>query len=563
MTTGYVMQISLSLSLLGLRAAEGQEIQALQQGVLRLCPTGVNLPGLADRDTRTLESLRGGENVRPEDAARAAEALVHCLKSNGLLQHPSLETAPGVRLFQEPALPLARLSFPAFGGVNVATNEGGIYFGSSPWANKDVLAAGEAAPNIFVLTLLQKNTGFQCADFLRNNFWVTNKAPVFVVANAEEARALDDFLRHTYEATEPESVGAFPSPDYNELHKIFSFDEQGHLTLGSLTLERLRPHCFRISEGGQAIGILNLEAYAQTEILSPLRPRVPLGKKAEKVRRQTVNLKLPGLWPLGTANGFAKREETSGLMVWNGGRFLFFDPPSTAPEYLQAHRISLDLCCGLVITHTHTDHCTEAVPKILEQRPKTRIYTTRRIFDDIGRQLELALGRGAAGLDFGYRHFTEIRPRTKTRINGMTFKFHETLHTLPALGFRIWNGNDLVVYFSGDTFADPSIFRQFLPDQTPYMSWERAFEVLMHYFLIPQGASQAQPPWFLIEASVLPLHTRPELTRAFLEFLKKHLKIDTSRVLAYHISDEMAFEAKLRKWKAGHEGWIDLSPHYK
>ncbi|HSA60001.1 MAG TPA: MBL fold metallo-hydrolase [bacterium] len=557
------MQIALSLGLLGLSALEGQELQALQQGLVRLCPTGVNLPGLSATEMRALESLRGGAALRPAETARAAAALVDCLTANGFLPRPSLEGAPGVRLFREPSIPLSRLSFPAFGGVDVATEDGAIHFGSALWSNKDVLAAGASAPSVFVLTLLRRNTGFLAADFLRNNYFVTRRTPVFVVDNADEARALDEFLRQTYEATEPESIGAFPSPDAGDLYRIYFFDEHGRVTLGRLMIERLRPHLFRISEGERPIGALNLETYAQAEILSPLRPRAPAGRKAEFVRRQAIDLKKPGLWPRGTANGFAKHEETSGFMIWNRGRFLFVDPPSSTLEYLEAHRIPLDLLEGLIITHGHTDHCTDAIPKILERRPKTRIYTTRRIFDDVGRQLDLALGRGAARLDFGYRRFVEIRPRAKTRINGMTFQFHDTLHTLPALGFRIWNGNDLAVYFSGDTFADPSIFGQFLPGQTPYMSWERAFEVLMHYFLIPQRASQTVPPWFLIEASMLPLHTRPELSRAFLEFLKKHLKVDTSRVLAYHISDEKARAAKLRKWTAGHEGWIDLSAYYQ
>jgi glyoxylase-like metal-dependent hydrolase (beta-lactamase superfamily II) len=360
----------------------------------------------------------------------------------------------------------------------------------------------------------------------------------------------------------PESIGAFPSPAAGDLYKIFFFDEHGRINVGGLTLARLQPNLFQVWEGDRSIGTLNLEPYAQANLSSPLRPRAPTGRKAESVRRQAIDLKKPGLWPQGTANGYAKQEETSGIMIWNGGRFLFVDPPSSALEYLEAHRIPIDLLRGLIITHGHTDHCTDAVPKLLEKRPKTRIYTTQRIFADLSKQLDAALGKGAAKLDFSYRRFTEVRPRTKTRINGMTFQFHDTLHTLPAVGFRIWNGDDLAVYFSGDTLADPAIFAQFLPGQTPYMSWDRAFEVLMQYFLIPQTDSQKERPWFFLEASMLPLHTRPELIRGYLAFLKKHLNVDTSRVLAYHISDAKAREARLRKWAAGHEGWIDLSPHY-
>jgi hypothetical protein len=269
------------------------------------------------------------------------------------------------------------------------------------------------------------------------------------------------------------------------------------------------------------------------------------------------------VWPIGTANGFATREETSGFMIWNRGRFVLVDPPSSTFAYLEAHRIPLDLLdASSSPTATRT---TVPTPSrgFWKKRPKTRIYTTRRIFDDLARQLNLALGKTASRLDFNYRRFTEVRPRTNLRINGMTFRFHETLHSLPAIGFEIWNKKDLVLHFSGDTFADPAVFEQFLPNRHPYMTRERAFEVLRHYFLIPQRASQKVPPVFLIEAGVPPLHTAPDLTRAFLEFLQKHLGVDTSRVFAYHISDEKARAARLRKWPAGHEGWIDLSPYYE
>lgn len=560
------MQIGFPLGLLGLTAVEGQELTALREGLTRLCPTGVNLPGLSERDARILETLRSGGTAKPPQAAMAVASLVRCLQSHGFVSHPPLDNAPGVRLFQDPAIPLDRLSFPAFGGVDVAMRDTIIRFGGSMWSNKDVILAGNhgrPAPTVFVQEAASPHAGLMWFEFLRNNVFVTKKLPTFVVGSPKEERALDDFLRQTYESKEPEAVGAFPSPTHESLRRIVHFDTQGSVAFeNGIRIERLRPHVYRITEDGRSVGILNLEEFSKTTAGSPIPARAG-GKGAEKTRRLALEEKRAGLWPIGTANGFATREETSGFMVWNRGKFVLVDPPSSTLDYLQAHRIPLDLLDGIVITHGHTDHCTDAVPRLLEQRPKTRLYTTQRIFADLARQLDLALGKSAARLDFNYRNFREVRPRGSLKINGMTFRFHETLHSLPALGFEIWNGKSLVTHFSGDTFADPAIFEQFAAGKTPYMTRERAFEVLRHYFLIPQRASQTVPPVFLIEAGIPPLHTSPDLTRAFLEFLQKHLGVDTSRVFVYHISDAKAREAKVRKWSAGHEGWIDLSPHYK
>jgi glyoxylase-like metal-dependent hydrolase (beta-lactamase superfamily II) len=539
---------------------------ALQQGLQRLCPTGVNLPGLSTRDSAILDRIREGGTPPAAASALAVSSLVQCLQGHGFVPGPALENVPGVRLFREPLVPLDRLSFPGFGGVDLTTKAGSVHFVGNMWSNKDIIlarAAGRPVPRFHVLEGASAQVGRMGAEFVRNNFFVTGQVPTFIVENEEEGRLLSEFLRKTYESTETEALGAFPSPRFDELHKIVWYDDRGEVTLEEGTrLQRRGPHAYRLFEGEEDVGTLNLKSFAAAEVRSPIRSHAG-SKKAERVRRAAIEEKKAGVWPIGTANGFATREETSGFMVWNRGRFVLVDPPSSTLEYLEAHRIPLELLEGIVITHGHTDHCTDAVPRILERRPKTRLYTTRRIFDDLSLQLDLALGKASSRLDFKYRAFVEVRPRTNLKVNGMTFRFHETLHSLPALGFEIWNKKDLVLHFSGDTFADPAVFEQFQPGRKVYMTHERAFEVLRHYFLIPQRASQKVPPIFLIEAGVPPLHTAPDLTRAFLDFLTKHLGVDTSRVLAYHISDEKARAAKLRKWLAGHEGWIDLSDYYE
>jgi len=559
------MQIGFPLGLLGLNVVAGQELSSLQEGLTRLCPTGVNLPGLSERDRGVLEALRTGGSAPETHIVMAAASLARCLESYGFLAAQALENAPGVRLFQESPVPLDRLSFPAFGGVDVAVGDRIVRFGGGMWSNKDVILAasqGRPTPTVFVQDFASPHAGLMWFEFLRNNVFVTKKTPTFVVGSEDEERALDEFLCRTYESKEPEALGSFPSPPHASLRKIVRFNDQGSVVIDDrIRIDRIRPHVYRITEEERPLGTLNLESFSRTLPSSPIPARSG-GKIASRVRRQALEERHPGLWPIGTANGFATREETSGLMVWNRGKFVLVDPPSSTVEYLDAHQIPLDRLEGIILTHGHTDHCTDAVPRLIEMRPKVRLYTTRPIFDALARQFDLALGKSSSRVDFNYRNFREARPRGRMTINGMTFRFHETLHSLPALGFEIWNRKDLAVHFSGDTFADPSIFSQFGAGQTPHMTRERAFEILRHYFLLPQKASQKVPPVFLIEGGIPPLHTSPDLTRAYLDFLKKHLGVDTSRVFVYHISDSKAEEARVPKWRAGHEGWIDLSGYY-
>jgi hypothetical protein len=103
------------------------------------------------------------------------------------------------------------------------------------WSNKDIILAkseGRPMPRYHVLEGASPHVGLMGAEFIRNNFFVTGQVPTFVVENETQARILDEFLRQTYESTEPEAVGAFPSPKHDTLHKIVWFDDGGHSGAG-------------------------------------------------------------------------------------------------------------------------------------------------------------------------------------------------------------------------------------------------------------------------------------------------------------------------------------------
>src|SRR6185436_9931933 len=97
---------------------------------------------------------------------------------------------------QEPPVPLDRLSFPGFGGVELATAAGPVRFGGNMWSNKDIILAkseGRPMPGFHVLEGASPHVGLMGAEFLRNNYFVTGQVPTFIVENEAQARALDEF----------------------------------------------------------------------------------------------------------------------------------------------------------------------------------------------------------------------------------------------------------------------------------------------------------------------------------------------------------------------------------
>lgn len=533
-----------------------------------------------------------GELQRLESGGRSVEAAPKI--GSGILTAPIPSTTYSVEA--------SRLEYPSRGGVMVKTSKGWIQLGVPMWTNKDAFLRflqsngfalpkekiPDTIPTVFVNvpSYTPKTDGLLPFDFLGYMFFVTKGTTFTLVASSpEEAARMEEFLNLSYQGNRSEELNeavrreypegaygvpnlaeeisrGFPAAEPEVLRQVTTFDSSGEISLwdGAVRIRRLSEKKFEIVDGEESLGVVNLEDHP---IVKPnLKRRLDTSHDPhfQKVRSQTMADGKIGLWPIGTAHGFAPSEETSGFMIWNKGRVTLVDPPSSTLEYFVSNGIPLDLVEGIIITHGHTDHHGSAIPQLIRALPKVKLYTTRTIYDMLSRQYQLAVG--GPGLE--QWDFQPIRLQENTTINNLQFHFDYSFHPVPALGFEIRSGNNLVLYFSGDTYADLSIMGSMTQPgkngEPPIMTRDRALRILRHYFLISQTGHQNIPPVFLIEGGIPPIHTDPSMTHDFLEFIHRSgLNVELK---VYHVANAAAAQAKVPKWPAGHEGWMNLTDHY-
>lgn len=455
-------------------------------------------------------------------------------------------------------------------------------------------------------------------DFLQYMFFVTKGTKFTMIAqSAEDAARIQRFLDLSYEGPRSEALSAsvaaeYPagaqgvpnmmaeltrgfggSPPSHAMRAIEHLDAKGEYTLvtpilnakdatlsltadgtgqysaGEVTIRKVGPMQYEVVDQGQSLGVVDLKDYPLPKSVKPVK----MDPALQAVRQKALIEGRPGFWAIGTGHGFVPNEETSGFMIFGqgkegSGKIVLVDPPSSTPEYLVANGIPLEAVDGIILTHGHTDHYGDAVPKLLRLMPKAKIYTTPTIKTMLQEQYELGVGGKKEGLI--QWNFVPLQPQTFTEIVGLNFRFEYGFHTVPTIGFDIYDTPDMgkgrcIAFFTGDTFAD---FANIWPHtkkspngEEPVMSMARALGVTRHMNLVMGSQGQQPPIVGLIEAGIPPIHTDPTVTKELLAAAAAR-GIDVSQVLVYHIAAKAADDAGVTKWKVGHEGFIDLSPFF-
>ncbi|MCC6272417.1 MAG: MBL fold metallo-hydrolase [Deltaproteobacteria bacterium] len=522
-------------------------------------------------------------------------------------KEPALPDAPPANTNDVAVLEVSRTTVPAErlralprGGVMVNTSQGWLQLGVPMWTNKDafeifVQAGGgrlqreevkRLLPTLYVFDLdyVARHDGLLPADFMQYMYFITRGLETTLVTHdAPTARRLREFLDLSYlgpretDLTEqvlreyapgaiaPPRMGeeirrGFPAAEPEALRKIEHLNEAGEFAWGEVVVRKLNPGRYEIRDGGASLGVVDLSSFPLP--VPPAAPRpVPAAREA---RRRVLNERRPALWPIGTGHGFTPREETSGFMIWNRGKTVIVDPPSSTLEYFRAMRLPLSSIDGVLLTHGHTDHYGNAVPQLRAALPELKFYTTPTIFRMLQRQYAQALG------EFGGEwSFSPIYPQSFSEVLGLHLRPEYSFHPVPTIGFEIYDRPDarrgrLVVSFTGDTFADHvDIWRhtQAQALEPPLLSVGRAQQILRHNALLMASKGQRPPPVFLIEGGVPPIHIPPARTRELLDQAEA-LGVDTSRVHVYHVAAEAAAGARVPKWVAGETGFFDLSEYF-
>ncbi|MFO1462503.1 MAG: MBL fold metallo-hydrolase [bacterium] len=507
-----------------------------------------------------------------------------------------------VSLEPSDAIPKDRLQPLPRGGVVLQTEAGKVQFGVPMWTNKDAFEifqnAGGARlerdeirrllPSLYVFDLdyVARHDGLLPADFMQYMYFVNRGQELTLLApDAATAKRLREFLDLSYRGPEEGDLNdkvrreyprgslgvpqmgeeirrGFPAAEPEVLRRIAHFDEAGEFHWEGLKIRKLGPRRYEVWERSQRAGILDLGDFP---VPPPATDRPALSPAARAARRRVLREGRPGLWPIGTGHGFTPREETSGFMLWNGGKTVLIDPPSSTLSHLRENRIPLEAVDGILLTHGHTDHYGNAVPQLLALRPELKIYTTPTIFRMLREQYQLAVG--SSGLPW---NFIPLYPQSFSEILDLPLRPDYTFHPVPALGFEIYDRPDLqtgrlVLAFTGDSFADHvELWQKMRPEgaPSPIMSVARAQQVLRHGALLMASKGQQPPPIFLIEGGVPPIHIPPARTRELLDQAEQ-LGVDTSRVRLYHVAAEAAAAARVAKWVAGPEGFFDLSEYFR
>ncbi|CAM9235928.1 unnamed protein product, partial [Hapterophycus canaliculatus] len=168
-----------------------------------------------------------------------------------------------------------------------------------------------------------------------------------------------------------------------------------------------------------------------------------------------------GTTVLGNSHGFDPKGNTSGYVLWINGRGYMIDPPPYASMILQAFNIRPSLIAGVIVTHCHADHDAGTFQKVLLDG-QVNIISTRTIYESFIRKYT-ALSGMSADLIRSSHHFTPVTIGHTLRLNGASFDFFYTLHSIPCIGFEVtFKGKGIA--FSADHMNDPARIRAMYED---------------------------------------------------------------------------------------------------
>ncbi len=511
---------------------------------------------------------------------------------------------PGSVGGNSPMAPAGTIKALPRGGAILMTSEGWVQFGVPMWTNKDSLALYQEASDreirpedipfivptkyIFDLDYVDATDGLIPADFVQYMHFVTQGMTMQLVApDAATAQRLEQYLNLSYRGPDRDHMAALVKAEYSPtavgipdlaaemrsfdgvepeaLRQISAFSEKNIVRLGGLIISRRGRQQYTVHDGRNTY---------QLDLGDP--KRFPLMRHRSDHRALKPNVMLvsllnklmdagrPALVPIGTGHGFCHDEETSGFMLWNQGRAVIIDPPSSTLKFLSEHDMPLETIAGIILTHGHSDHYGNAIPQLLQALPDITVYTTPVIYDMLRELYNLAVGSELA--DLAQWDFVPLYPQQRASILGMSIEVDYSFHSIPTIGFDLFahaDDKNPMVYFSGDTNADHQAVRQYTLPATghdPIMTEARAARIIRHVggILDPEWKS----PIVLIDNGVPPLHTPPQRTRELLDQAQQQAITTQGRVFSYHIAAADAEQYNLPKWQAGPAGYIDLSVYY-
>jgi len=413
------------------------------------------------------------------------------------------------------------------GGYIVQTAIGYIQFGSPPETIKDTMSLPLGVPQIYVLPkeFFNWSKGISVAEFefpIYYNYFIKKRKTYLICYESEAKRFKQAFqesvfgplhidLHQDYDT----AAGNMHVPDitkemayfrnnmqFSDL-LAFGLFENDSFTIQGITIKRDSAGDFQVCEGERVIA--NVKGKVE------YKPTYDIGERLPEPYKPP----LFGVTCLGMSNGFDPYENTSGFIIWLNHSGIMVDPPVNSTEWLEDSNVNPKLIDSIILTHNHADHDAGTFQKILEEG-KITIYATKTIMMSFLRKYASLTDLPVEYL-MSLFEYQPVKIGKPVFIHGGRFEMFYTLHSIPAIGFKLnFQGKSFV--YSSDHNADPALHKKLLDEKV--ITPER-YQELRNF------------PWdsdvIYHEANIPPLHTPIQYMNTLPEELQK-------RIVIYHLA---------------------------
>jgi CRP-like cAMP-binding protein/phosphoribosyl 1,2-cyclic phosphodiesterase len=413
------------------------------------------------------------------------------------------------------------------GGYLVDTPRGYVQFGAPPETIKDTMFLPLGVPQVFVLPkhFFNWKKGISVAELefpIYYNFFLKKKKTVLICSREQYERFRRVFNEAVFGPKELNVTQDYsPGLKVPELKKEMSYfsstfkfsdmvgfgilNEKNRFTYNGITITMEDSEDFSVFCEGNKIATVPGKIQYKATYLIGTRLTEP------------YNPPLFGMTCLGPSHGFDPHENTSGFIVWLNHCGIMIDPPVNSTEWLEDSNVNPKFIDSIILTHCHADHDAGTFQKILEEG-KITIYTTRTVMSSF---LEKYSAFADVSQEFLQKlfDFRPVKVGEPFFIHGGKFNIFYTLHSIPAIGFKLEFQDQTMVY-SSDHNNDPSVHKKLL--EAGVIDKSR-YEELKHF------------PWdsrvIYHESGIAPLHTPID----YLDCLPDDIR---RRSVIYHISEK-------------------------
>ncbi len=413
------------------------------------------------------------------------------------------------------------------GGYLVKTDISAIQFGSPPETIKDTMFLEGGVPQIFVLPteFFSWTKGISVAELefpIYFNFFFRKKR-TFIICSEEQFRRFKKVLRESIfgprnlDVTKDYELlnGDTYVPDLKSEHSFFSSTFKFHemVGFGIFKDDRFTIHGTTIKKKANGDFAVSIGANHITDVPGKMEYKA-FYNISERLREPFIP-PLFGVTCLGPSHGFDPDENTSGFIIWLNHFGIMVDPPVNSTEWLLDSNVNPKFIDSIILTHCHADHDAGTFQKILEEG-KINIYTTETVMNSFLYKYSAFTNVSKDYLKSLFT-FHPIKINKPAFIYGGKFEMFYTLHSIPAIGFKMEFQDKSFVY-SSDHNNDPEIHEKFLRENI--ISRER-YNELRNF------------PWdsnvIYHESGVAPLHTPIKYLDSLPEDIKK-------KTVVYHIA---------------------------